>query len=87
MLVKVYSVGLNPVDSKHLIGDKLPTWCESLAKWNMEGKGVDFDFSGVVDSPPSNSSFQAGDEVYGAMPPMSGSLAENISFPIHQVSK
>jgi NADPH:quinone reductase-like Zn-dependent oxidoreductase len=87
VLVKVHAAGLNPVDSKNLIGDKLPTWCEPLAKWKVEGKGVGFDFSGVVESAPQNSGFHAGDEVYGTMPPMGGSIAEYISVPIHQLSK
>ena len=87
ILVKVHAAGLNPVDTKHLIGDKLPTWSEPLAKWKVEGKGVGFDFSGVVESAPHNSGFKAGDEVYGTMPPMVGSIAQYISVPIHQLSK
>ena len=87
VIVKVFAAGLNPVDSKHLIGDKLPTWCEPLAIWKVEGKGIGFDFSGVVESSPKGSAFVEGDEVYGTMPPMAGSIAEYISVPIHQLSK
>ena len=52
----------------------------------VEGKGVGFDFSGVVSEAPPSSSFKKGDEVYGTMPPTGGSIAEYISVPVHQLS-
>lgn len=87
VVVKVYASGLNPVDSKFLIADKLPTFCESFAQWKVESCGVGFDFSGIIVSALENSGYLIGDEVYGTMPPMLGSIAEYISVPIHQISK
>ena len=81
------AAGLNPVDLKFLWADKLPTWCHTLAQWLVEGYGVGFDFCGIVEYAPINSGFIKGDEVYGTMPPMKGSVAEYISVPLHQVQK
>ena len=51
VLVKVNYCGVNPVDAKYNLGDKLPTWLNSLGKWSMDGQGVGYDFSGIIMEP------------------------------------
>jgi NADPH:quinone reductase-like Zn-dependent oxidoreductase len=89
VLVKVVCAGLNPVDAKNVIGDKLPhswTYFKQLY-YNklLAGNIIGFDFSGNVQGCPDNGSFQKGDEVFGTMPPFHGTLAEYIVAPLHQV--
>jgi hypothetical protein len=83
VLVKVHCAGLNPVDAKDVMGDKLPaswTWTRSrIVQPFLNNKIPGFDFSGTVVSSPQNDSFQPGDKVFGCMPPLQGSLAEYIS--------
>lgn len=87
ILVRVHAVGLNPVDAKSVIGDKLPRW-EGLRNFVHEhavkGHIPGFDFAGtVVDA--SKSSFSVGAAVFGTMPPLQGTLAEYIAVPLDQV--
>ncbi|GAX11814.1 hypothetical protein FisN_7Lh202 [Fistulifera solaris] len=87
ILVRVHAAGLNPVDAKCVIGDKLPRWDglrnlvhEHAVKGHIPG----FDFAGtVVDA--SQSSFALGAAVFGTMPPLQGTLAEYIAVPLDQV--
>jgi NADPH:quinone reductase-like Zn-dependent oxidoreductase len=94
VLVRVEAVGLNPVDAKDVIGDKLPhTWTytrswlrsyiisKNIPGFDFAGTCVD-DFQHVGDSKP----FSFGDKVFGTMPPLQGTLAEYISVPIDQIS-
>eukprot|EP00240_Pyramimonas_obovata_P013237 CAMPEP_0118936616 /NCGR_PEP_ID=MMETSP1169-20130426/19672_1 /TAXON_ID=36882 /ORGANISM="Pyramimonas obovata, Strain CCMP722" /LENGTH=242 /DNA_ID=CAMNT_0006879929 /DNA_START=35 /DNA_END=760 /DNA_ORIENTATION=+ len=94
--VKVRFAGLNPVDAKFCIGDKLPEWMKPLSRRLMNEKTVGFDFSGeVVEVGASKRlaeeyQFQQGDEVFGDMPPPmtsshTGSLAEYVIVPEDQV--
>ena len=94
--VKVSFAGLNPVDAKFCIGDKLPEILKPLTRRWMNDKTVGFDFAGeVVEVGPSKlesaeSLFRHGDEVWGDMPaPMTsshtGSLAEYVIVPQDQV--
>ncbi len=88
VLIKVVCAGLNPVDAKNVIGDKLPhswTYLQQLYHDNLlAGCTIGFDFSGIVEDCPGGS-FQPGDEVFGTMPPFQGTLAEFIAAPLHQV--
>ena len=40
VLVKVYYCGVNPVDAKYNVGDKLPNWLKSLGRLSMDGRGL-----------------------------------------------
>ena len=88
-LIRVKASGLNPVDAKKVIGDKLPDSWKSVHKIVnrriVEGNIIGFEFSGVVESCPSGL-YQNGDQVYGTMPPFGGTLAEYITAPLHQIS-
>ncbi len=69
VLVKVKAAGLNPVDAKHVFGDKLPGCLRWLAVTACNGGIIGFDFSGVVLSAPKDSGFNEGDQVFGAQGP------------------
>lgn len=94
VLVQVHAAGLNPVDAKDVMGDKLPHSWTTVKSWLrsfISDKIPGFDFAGVVvcgendkDAPPPHH-FAAGDKVFGTMPPLCGTLAEYISVPIDQV--
>jgi NADPH:quinone reductase-like Zn-dependent oxidoreductase len=47
LLVRVSQVGLNPVDAKQVIGDKLPGSLQSLARRFVQGSTIGY----VVTSP------------------------------------
>jgi len=93
VFVKVHVVGLNPVDAKKVIGDKLPHHYKSIRNWMhnrlVKDTRVGFDFAGtVVDSCENQSCmYTHGTFVYGAMPPLNGSCAEYIQVPLHQIAK
>eukprot|EP00756_Hemistasia_phaeocysticola_P065203 Hpha_TRINITY_DN8389_c0_g1::TRINITY_DN8389_c0_g1_i2::g.154272::m.154272 len=100
LLVEVKACGVNPVDAKYCVGDKLPEFLpESWRRWCVDGKGAGFDFAGIVvgvpSAPPetgsgggtSESDFVVGDLVFGSMPPMEASFAEFVEVPLHQVAK
>ena len=76
LLVRVRACGVNPVDAKGVVGDKLPAFLRPLARRALDGTIAGFDLSGVVDRAPPNSGFAVGDEVFGAVPPFRGSFAE-----------
>lgn len=84
VLVKVEAVGLNPVDAKFLVGDKLPAWTMSLTKRLLKNCIIGLDFCGVVQQ--DSQGLCRGDRVYGDMPPLSGSLAEYILAPVDQLT-
>jgi reticulon-4-interacting protein 1, mitochondrial len=87
LLVRVKAVGLNPVDAKDVFGDKLPhSWStgHALVRWFIQKKIPGFDFAGVCVA-SSTDEYQPGDQVYGTMPPLTGSLAEYVSAPLDQV--
>tara|TARA_Y100001970_G_C14149449_1_gene811817 strand:+ start:358 stop:1458 length:1101 start_codon:yes stop_codon:yes gene_type:complete len=89
VLVKVFYCGVNPVDAKYNVGDKLPHWLNSLGKLSMDGRGVGYDFSGIILETPKNDPncpFSAGDEIFGTMPPTIGSFREFILAPIDQIA-
>jgi reticulon-4-interacting protein 1, mitochondrial len=93
ILVRVEAVGLNPVDAKEVIGDKLPhkwTYTRSwLRSHVISTKIPGFDFAGTCleDSPlGGGKQFSIGEKVFGTMPPMQGTLAEFISVPTDQVA-
>jgi NADPH:quinone reductase-like Zn-dependent oxidoreductase len=97
LLVEVKAVGLNPVDAKQVVGDKLPyswTTLRSLAhKLLVQNTRVGFDFAGKVVKGSSSSSihidelYPPGTNVWGTMPPLQGSCSRVIEVPIDQVSK
>lgn len=94
ILVRVEAVGLNPVDAKDVIGDKLPstwTYTRSWLRSNLISTKIPgFDFAGtcVEDSSQQNEDVKRwsnGEKVFGTMPPLQGTLAEFISVPIDQL--
>ncbi len=90
VLVKVHSIGLNPVDAKQVIGDKLKYSWTSVRRWSHEyivkDTRVGFDFSGIV-AQDDHPMFPKGTRVFGAMPPLQGSCADYICAPHDQIAK
>lgn len=101
VLVQVYAVGLNPVDAKGVIGDKLPLNWTRLRTWMhnffVKGTRMGFDFAGKV-LPDTDYDIDGGDGhtarpfppgtfVYGTMPPLQGSFADYVRVPLHQIAK
>jgi NADPH:quinone reductase-like Zn-dependent oxidoreductase len=77
LICRVAYAGVNPVDVKFLVGDKLPKWCLGLGRWAVDGRTVGFDFSGtVVQAASGDSRFKIGDAVYGTAPPGVGTFCE-----------
>ncbi len=77
LLCKISYAGVNPVDVKFLVGDKLPKWCLGLGRWAVEGRTAGFDFAGtVVRAAPGDNRFKPGDAVYGTAPPGVGTFCE-----------
>ena len=87
LLVRAKACGVNPVDAKGVIGDKLPPFLRGFARRLVDGKTAGFDLSGVVEQAPPGCGFAVGDEVYGAVPPFRGALAELVSVPLDQVAR
>jgi reticulon-4-interacting protein 1, mitochondrial len=89
VLVKVDVIGLNPVDAKQVIRDKLPlSWRRGrrlLHNFLVKDTRVGFDFAGTVAQ--SHQLFEVGTRVFGTMPPLKGSCAEYISVPSHQLAE
>jgi NADPH:quinone reductase-like Zn-dependent oxidoreductase len=85
VLVKVGAIGVNPVDAKYLFGDKSPAFTLPLVRRTVEGLRVCLDFSGVVVSAEPGSGFNAGEEVFGVMPPHLGAAAEFVRAPADQI--
>jgi reticulon-4-interacting protein 1, mitochondrial len=93
VLVKVFAAGLNPVDAKHIIGDKLPSWLNFLSHSVIRGCTVGFEFSGEIVAIPEENDrdnenevcFQQGDKIFGTLPPFCGTLSEYIMAPIDQI--
>ena len=83
----MHAAGLNPVDAKDVMGDKLPQqyhWTRNRVKNLLRDKIIGFDFAGTV-AEDHHAGFQQGDRVFGNMPPLEGTLAEYISVPLDQV--
>ena len=86
VLCRVACAGLNPVDAKGLVGDKLPAWMSGASRQAIEGCGVGFDFSGTVIRAPPLSKLKEGDAIFGTAPPMVGTLSEEILVPLDQIA-
>jgi NADPH:quinone reductase-like Zn-dependent oxidoreductase len=88
VLVQVMASGLNPVDAKYVLGDKIThsRLKEFVKQKFVDQKVIGFDFSGVVVASSDSSLYKTGDAVYGTMPPLQGTLCEYICAPLHQVS-
>lgn len=90
VLVKVHAVGLNPVDAKQVIGDKLPYNWTNLRRWAhntmVMNTMVGFDFSGIVVQ-EDHPKFPKGTRVFGTMPPLKGSCAEYLCAPANQIAR
>eukprot|EP00873_Tetraselmis_striata_P009062 jgi/Tetstr1/429326/TSEL_019244.t1 len=86
ILARVVCAGVNPVDAKFVVCDKLPGFLQPLARRLLEGRTPGLDFSGLVEEAPPGSGFAPGDEVYGTAPPFVGSLQELVAVPVHQVA-
>jgi NADPH:quinone reductase-like Zn-dependent oxidoreductase len=93
LLVQVHAVGLNPVDAKQVVGDKLPDgWFKKLLHNMMvRNTRVGFDFAGTVVESSKSSEHQQqyppGTNIFGTMPPLKGSCAPYIVVPTHQVAR
>jgi len=97
VVCEVKAAGVNPVDAKYIIGDKLPESWMGWASRRVCGSTPGFDFAGEVLAAPASSGFQAGDEVFGfAVDPahlargphsLRGSLAEVVAAPLDQVAR
>ena len=91
VLVKVQAIGLNPVDAKFVIGDKLPNSWTRLHSWfrnyYLSDKIPGFDFSGIVvqGCTGSEDSFHPGDAVFGTVPPFVGTLTDYLVAPVDQL--
>jgi NADPH:quinone reductase-like Zn-dependent oxidoreductase len=86
ILVRVKVAGLNPVDAKDIMGDKLPAnWriAKRWLRWYIRNNIPGFDFAGTVVE--NFSGFAVDDKVFGTTPPFVGTLAEYISVPVDQV--
>ena len=90
VLVDVVAAGLNPVDAKYLVGDKLPSWLDALVgRRSVEGLGVGFDFAGVVACAGAGAGaqlFAPDDRVFGTSPIGVASVADVVEVPAHQVA-
>ena len=87
VLVCVVAAGLNPVDAKNIVGDKLPEawsffWRQRVRSY-IADKIPGFDFAGICME--NAHGFSHGDKVFGTMPPFHGTLAEYISAPLDQI--
>lgn len=93
VLIRVCAVGLNPVDAKGVIGDKLPhswTTLQSMAqRCVVKSKVIGFDFAGIIAEQDGSSSFAKGDCVYGILPPSrhGGTLQEYLCVPVNQIAR
>jgi NADPH:quinone reductase-like Zn-dependent oxidoreductase len=95
VLVKVVAAGVNPVDAKKVIGDKLPSWMSWLTDRSVDGKVAGMDFAGIVEGVSTKggkssgaeaaSSFQVGEKVYGILPPLTGAFTEFAACPASQL--
>eukprot|EP00051_Salpingoeca_urceolata_P019441 m.284364 g.284364 ORF g.284364 m.284364 type:complete len:440 (+) comp19423_c0_seq11:2104-3423(+) len=86
-LVRTRAAGVNPVDAKFLIGDKVPRLIDGMCRWFVRGYTAGIDFAGEVVEAPEDSGFSCGDAVYGTMPPTAGSFSEFVSVPLHQLAR
>ena len=81
LLVRVKACGVNPVDAKGVIGDKLPPFLRGFAR-SARGRqdgGLRLVRRRRASAPGCG--FAVGDEVYGAVPPFRGALAELVASP------
>ena len=87
VLVRVHAVGLNPVDAKQVSGDKLPQGYmrKFFHKAVVRDTVIGFDFLGVVEESNNGCEYKAGDQVFGTVPPLYGSLQEYIVVPTHHI--
>jgi hypothetical protein len=92
VLVRVVAAGLNPVDAKDVMGDKVPESWTALRRALrshvlVRAKAIPgFDFAGVCAEGDARGFFARGDRVFGTMPPLEGTLAEYISAPLDQIT-
>merc|ERR1719330_107885 len=93
VLVKVAAAGVNPVDAKYLIGDKLPETCMDWSARRVSGIVAGFDLSGTVVDAPEGSPFPIGTEVFGLsadpakITSFQGSFAEFVLSPVNQLCR
>lgn len=89
VLCRVVAAGVNPVDAKSVVADKLPESCVGLARRAVSGRTVGFDFSGEVVSAGTHATnlFRPGDAVFGCMPPLQGTFCEYVVAPVSQVTR
>lgn len=88
VLVQVKAAGLNPVDAKNVIGDKFPHAMDGVTARMVRGNTIGFEFSGTVvkSSDDGTNNYKEGDDVFGSMPPLKGTLSEYIVAPLDQIA-
>jgi reticulon-4-interacting protein 1, mitochondrial len=94
VVVRVAAAGLNPVDAKEIVGDKIPASWTTIRRWIrrfvLANQVLGFDFAGICMeefADPPHENLAVGDAVFGIMPPFGGALAEYISVPVHQLCR
>jgi NADPH:quinone reductase-like Zn-dependent oxidoreductase len=89
VLIKVHAAGLNPVDAKQVIGDKLPAFLGFVSRRVVRGATIGFEFSGtIVDKgDDDDDDYKEGDAVFGTLPPLVGTLSEYVVAPKDQICK
>jgi reticulon-4-interacting protein 1, mitochondrial len=87
VLVRIKAAGVNPVDAKYVMGDKFPDWpiCQRFVKWRTQSSIPGFDFSGIIEGVPKSCPFQIGDQVYGTVPPFTGTFCQYQAVPLDQI--
>uniref|UniRef100_A0A0G4HZJ6 Enoyl reductase (ER) domain-containing protein n=1 Tax=Chromera velia CCMP2878 TaxID=1169474 RepID=A0A0G4HZJ6_9ALVE len=87
VLCAVECAGVNPVDAKGMVGDKVPAFLQPFMRRTVDGNIIGYDFAGrVVKVPEGCSEFKEGDEVFGMMPRATGSLCEIVEAPTSQIA-
>jgi len=87
VLIRVAYAGLNPVDAKNVVGDKVPHSWKRTHDWiqrKLQDKIIGFDFAGTVVEDATHQ-FSQGDKVFGTVPPFTGTCAEYIVAPLNQI--
>ncbi|KAJ9441478.1 Quinone oxidoreductase-like protein [Diplonema papillatum] len=91
VVVKVVYAGVNPVDAKKNLGDKLPDCriCNKFVDWFSSASVPGFDMAGTVEEvdPKADTDLKKGDRVYGSAPPYVGTFSEYVCTPLHQVAR
>lgn len=96
VLIQVEACGINPVDVKGVIGDKLPDMfnLRDFSRRFIDSHVPGFDFCGRIAQLPiegdyiewNRRKYKVGDYVYGTVPPLVGSFQEFVAAPLNQIA-